>query len=247
MFNSKVFLAEFIGTFALVCIGVGAGLSGAGLIGMALAYGFVLAVFWYAYGNISGAHINPAVTFGFALNGAIKWDRAIVSYMLPQFLGALCAAFLLKTYVGDISAFATAGALTASKPVVAMFIEAILTFFLVSTFLHVTVAGRCDAFAGWAIGAAYTFAILAGNPLTGASLNPARTFGLAAFSGPSLAEMSTYVVYLLGPFIGAALAVVVYNFFMDANEVTSVSTTEPKAEAKPAKKPAAKKPAPRRK
>ena len=104
MFNSKVFLAEFIGTFALIFIGAGAGIAGAGLVGVALAYGLVLAVFWYAYGHISGAHINPAVTFGLALNGTIKWGQAFVSYMLPQFLGALCAAFLLKTFVGDISA-----------------------------------------------------------------------------------------------------------------------------------------------
>lgn len=247
MFNSKVFLAEFIGAFALVGIGVGAGFAGVGLIGMALAYGLVLAVFWYAYGHISGAHINPAVTFGFALNGTVKWDRAFVSYMLPQFLGAICAAFLLKTYVGDISAFATVGALTASKPVVAMFIEAILTFLLVNTFLHVTVAGKCDAFAGWAIGAAYTFAILAGTPLTGASLNPARTFGLALFSAPSLADTSTYVVYLFGPFIGATLAVVANNFFMGITEAAPVSVPEVKAVEKPAKKSAAKKPASRSK
>jgi glycerol uptake facilitator-like aquaporin len=247
MFNSKVFLAEFIGTFALIFIGVGAGVAGAGLVGVALAYGLVLAVFWYAYGHISGAHINPAVTFGFALNGTIKWGQAFVSYMLPQFLGALCAAFLLKTYVGDISAFATVGSFTTAKPVLAMFIEAILTFFLVNTFLHVTGIGKCDAFAGWAIGAAYTFAILAGSPLTGASLNPARTFGLALFSAPSLADTSTYVVYLFGPLIGATLAVVANNFFMGISEAAPVSVPEVKAVEKPAKKSAAKKPASRSK
>jgi glycerol uptake facilitator-like aquaporin len=247
MFNSKVFLAEFIGTFALICIGIGAGFSGIGLLGVALAYGFVLAVFWYAYGDISGAHFNPAVTFGFALKGTIKWDQAFVSYMLPQLLGALCAAFLLKTYVGDISAFATVGSFTTAKPVLAMFIEAILTFFLVNTFLHVTGTGKCDAFAGWAIGAAYTFAILAGSPLTGASLNPARTFGLALFSAPSLADTSTYVVYLFGPLIGATLAVVANNFFTGITEAAPVSVPEVKAVEKPAQKSAAKKPASRSK
>jgi glycerol uptake facilitator-like aquaporin len=245
MFNSKVFLAEFIGTFALIFIGAGAGIAGAGLVGVALAYGLVLAVFWYAYGHISGSHVNPAVTFGLALNGTIKWGQAFVSYMLPQFLGALCAAFLLKTFVGDISAGATVGSLTTAKPVPAMIVEAILTFFLINTILHVTGTGKCDAFAGWAIGAAYTFAILAGSSLTGASLNPARTFGLALFSAPSLAETSTYVVYLFGPLIGATLAVVANNFFMSITEAAPVSVPEVKAVEKLAKKPAAKKPAPR--
>ncbi|MCJ7434005.1 MAG: aquaporin [Anaerolineales bacterium] len=237
MFNSKVFLAEFIGAFALVFIVAGAGIAGAGLIGVALAYGLVLAVFWYAYGHISGAHINPAVTFGFALNGTLKWGQAI-SYWIAQFLGALCAAFLLKTFVGDISASATVGSLTTSQPIYAMVVEAILTFFLVNTFLHVTGTGKCDAFAGWAIGAAYTFAILAGSPLTGASLNPARTFGIALFSAPSLADTSTYVVYLFGPLIGATLAVVANNFFMGITEAAPVSVPEVKAVVKPAKKPA---------
>ena len=72
MFNSKVFVAEFIGTFALVFIGAGAGMVGAGLVGVALAYGFTLAVFYYAYGHISGTHVNPALTFALALNNTIK-------------------------------------------------------------------------------------------------------------------------------------------------------------------------------
>jgi MIP family channel proteins len=247
MFNSKVFLAEFIGTFALIFIGAGAGIAGAGLVGVALAYGLVLAVFWYAYGHISGAHINPAVTFGLALNGTIKWGQAFVSYMLPQFLGAIFAAFLLKTFGGDISAGATVGSLTTAKPMLGMVVEAIMTFFLVNTILHVTIAGKCDAFAGWAIGAAYTFAILAGGPLTGASLNPARTFGLALFSAPSLAETSTYVVYLFGPLIGATLAVMAYNFFMSSTDATPVSVPEVTAVEKPAKKPVVKKSVPRSK
>ena len=73
MFNWKVFLAEFIGTFALVFISAGAGVVQAGLVGMALAYGLTLMVFVYVYGHISGSHLNPAVTFGLALQGTLKW------------------------------------------------------------------------------------------------------------------------------------------------------------------------------
>lgn len=217
MFNSKVFIAEFIGTFALIFIGAGAGIAGVGLIGVALAYGLVLAVFSVLYGHISGAHLNPAVTFGFALNGTLKWGQAIY-YWIAQFIGALCAAFLLKTFVGNIYASATVGSLTTSQPIYAMAVEAILTFFLVNTALHTAMTGK-----GWAIGAAYTFAILAGSLLTGASLNPARTFSIALFSAPSLADTSTYVVYLFGPFIGANLAMLANSFFMDITEAAPVS------------------------
>ena len=103
MFNSKVFLAEFIGTFALTFIGAAAGMSGAGLVAVALAHGFTLAVFAYAYGNISGSHVNPAVTFGLWLNGTVKGGRALVSYVIPQLLGAAFAGFILYSISGDIS------------------------------------------------------------------------------------------------------------------------------------------------
>jgi len=132
MFNSKVFLAEFIGTFALTFVGVAAGMSGAGLLAVALAHGFTLAVFAYAYGHISGTHVNPAVTFALALNGTVKWGEAFF-YWIAQFTGAIIAAFLLYLFVGDISGGATIGSLTDSAPVFAMLVEAILTFFLVNT------------------------------------------------------------------------------------------------------------------
>lgn len=212
MFNSKVFLAEFIGTFALTFIGAGAGIAGAGLVGVALAHGFTLAVFAYAYGHISGTHVNPAVTFGLALNNTIKWSEAVV-YWVAQFLGAIVAAYLLKLAVGDVSGGATVGSLTDTAPIMAMVVEAILTFFLVNTILHTAVAGKGGNMAGWAIGTTLAFAILAGGPLTGASLNPARTFGPALFSAPSITSVFTYVIYLFGPLIGSTLAVIVYSFF----------------------------------
>ncbi len=101
MFNSKVFLAEFIGTFALVFVGMSAGITNAGLVGIALAHGFTLAVFVYAYGHISGTHINPAVTWALVWNGTIKWGEAWF-YWAAQFAGAILAAFLLKTILTDL-------------------------------------------------------------------------------------------------------------------------------------------------
>jgi len=215
MFNSKVFLAEFIGTFALVFVGLSAGIVNSDLIGIAIAYGLTLAVFVYAYGNISGAHLNPAVTFGLALNGTVKWMQAIF-YWLAQFAGAILAVFFLKTLVeslgADISGMVMAGALTEPQPILAMVVEAILTFFLVNTILHALVDEKGAAFRGWAIGATLAFATLVGLPFTGAALNPARTLATAIFVGPSLTSVYTYVIYFFGPLLGSTLAVIVYNF-----------------------------------
>ncbi len=248
MFNSKVFLAEFIGTFALVFVGMSAGIVNAGLVEIALAHGFTLAVFAYAYGHISGTHVNPAVTFGLALNGTVKWGQAVF-YWIAQFAGAILAAFLLKTILaalgGTIDAGQTVGALTDKAPVLAMVMEAILTFFLVNTILHTAVAGKGGRFAGWAIGITLAFAILAGGPFTGGSLNPARTFGPAIILLPGSISVYTFVIYLFGPLIGSTFAVLVYNFFNSAEEIVEEEETEPvvveEMPVKAVKKPAARK------
>lgn len=236
MFNSKVFLAEFIGTFALVFVGMCAAIVNAGLIGVALAQGFTLAVFVYAYGHISGTHINPAVTFGLALNGTVKWGQAVF-YWIAQFAGAILAAFLLKTILeplgATIDAGATVGALTDSQPVWATVMEAILTFFLVNTILHTAVAGKGGRFAGWAIGTTLAFATLAGFAFTGASLNPARTLGPAVFLPESLKSIYTYVIYFFGPLIGSTFAVLVYNFFNSADEIVEEEVEIIEAETEP--------------
>jgi len=215
MFNSKVFLAEFIGTFALIFVGLSAGIVNSDLIGIAIAYGLTMAVFVYAYGHVSGAHFNPAVTFGLALNGTVKWAQAVV-YWVAQFAGAILAVFFLKTLVeslgADISGVVTVGALNEPQPILAMVVEAILTFFLLNTILQTMVNGKNSIFAGWAIGATLALATLIGIPFTGASLNPARTLSTAIFAAPSLTSVYTYVIYFFGPLLGATLAVIVSNF-----------------------------------
>lgn len=237
MFNWKVFLAEFIGTFALVFVGAGAGVVQAGLVGVALAHGLTLMVFVYAYGHISGTHVNPAVTFGLALQGAVKWSEAVV-YWVAQCLGAISAAGLLHLAVsqlgGTIDNGATTGALTENYPIYAMLIEAVLTFFLVNTVLHTAVAGKGGQLAGVAIGMTLAAAILVGGPMTGASLNPARTLGTAVYAGPSFGNLNTYVIYLLGPFVGATVAALLFNLFMSEAKPAEVEAAPRKAPAKPA-------------
>ena len=212
MFKLKVFFAEFIGTFALVFIGASSGIvTGGDLVAIALAHGLTLAVFSYAYGYISGTHVNPAVTLGLALQGVVKWGEALVSYWIPQFVGAIAAAFLLKTFLDPLTTEAfqgaiTTGALNADYPYFAMVVEALLTFFLVNTILHTAMGGRGGQMAGLAIGLTYSVAILAGGPFTGASLNPARTFGPALAAG-EFKDPMTYLIFFLGPMVGSVMAV----------------------------------------
>jgi MIP family channel proteins len=214
MFNYKVFVAELIGTFALVFVGSAIALYDAGLLAVALAHGLTLAVFAYTLGHISGTHINPAVTFGLALNGTVKWVEAVV-YWVAQFAGAVLAAFVLNSLVGLVNAQAfgaaqTTGVLSQNFPYYAVGVEALLTFFLVTTVLHTAVAGKAGPMAGWAIGSTLAIAILAGGPLTGASLNPARTFGPAAVAGTARDGMM-YLIYFVGPLLGSAIAVGAYR------------------------------------
>lgn len=227
MFNPKVFVAEFIGTFALVFVGAAAGLYQVGLLGVALAHGVTLAVFIYAFGPISGTHINPAVTLGLAVNGTVKWLEAVV-YWVAQLTGATLAAFFLKTLVDliDPSVFtgmATSGLLTTDHTYYALGLEAVLTFFLVNAVLHMAVDGKAGQFAGLGIGLTLAIAILAGGPLTGASLNPARSFGPAVFTSaieagvPDFQNPTFYLVYFVGPFVGALLAVLLFQFFKAAS------------------------------
>jgi MIP family channel proteins len=214
MFNYKVFVAELIGTFALVFVGSAISMYDAGLLAIALASGLTLAVFAYVFGHISGTHINPAVTFGLALNGTVKWGEAAV-YWVAQFAGAVLAAFTLNSIVGLVNAQAfgaaqTTGVLTNDFPYYALGVEALLTFFWVTTVLHTAVAGKAGPMAGWAVGITLAIAILAGGPLTGASLNPARTFGPAVVAGTARNGMM-YLIYFVGPLLGAAIAVGAYR------------------------------------
>ena len=241
----KVQLAEFVGTFALVFVGAFSGIYAQGnLLVVALGHGLTLAVFVYVFGHISGAHLNPAVTFGFALQGVVDWGKAAVSYWIPQFLGAIAAAFTLKTLLDPLSAeafrgMATIGALNDAYPSRAMGLEVLLAFFLVNTYLHMAVSGKGGNFSGLAIGLTLTIAIMAGGPLTGASLNPARTFGPAVFTD-TWKEPMTYMIYFLGPLFGSTLAVLMYQFFSKENEEL-VEVEEMEEKPAPAKKPAARK------
>jgi MIP family channel proteins len=204
-FNPKAFVAEFIGTFALVFIGAGAAAQGAsvGLVGVALAHGLVVVLFVYAYGSISGAHLNPAITLALAINKVVDWSEAAY-YWVAQFLASMIAAAALYLVLGGAK-----GGLGATKLASGvswwqgLVIEAILTLFLVTAVFHVAVFGKLKEFAGLVIGLTLAFCILFGGPLTGAAVNPARDFGPAIFTGTFVSD---YWIYLVGPLLGGTLA-----------------------------------------
>ncbi|MBX9792256.1 MAG: aquaporin [Pirellulales bacterium] len=217
----KAALAELIGTFTLTFIGAGAGaLAGSttgagGIVAVALAHGIALMVIVYTWGKISGAHVNPAVTLGLLVGGRVPVGKAI-SYWIAQFAGAGLAGLMVLVmvdHVGTDSIGETVGVLTLISTPKTILLEAVLTFFLVCAVYSSGVAGRNGNAAGLAIGLVLTMDILMGGYLTGASMNPARSFGPALAAG-NLG--SYYWLYVVGPAIGGIVAGLVYNlFFMD--------------------------------
>jgi MIP family channel proteins len=215
----KACAAEFIGTFALIFVGVGA-IHHMGeapdLLGIALAQGLTIAVMVSATGAISGGHLNPAVTFGLWVGGKIDLPRS-VAYWVAQLLGACVAGWLLLSLLSNQPDGAVAivknGTPACSAHVSyaeAVAIEAVLTFFLVFVVFGTAVDGRGPKIGGLAIGLTVTLDILFGGPLTGAAMNPARAFGPALASG----FWTNQPVYWIGPLLGGAGAGLIYGRFL---------------------------------
>lgn len=205
--NNKALVAEFVGTFALIFIGAGAGVLSGSLVAVALAHGLVIVGFAYAYGHISGTHINPAVTIGLLVGKQIDAMTA-VGYIVAQLLGGIVAGFALSFVLGGADSGLGATVLADGvSPLQGLVVETILTFFLVNTIYNAAVSGKGGNMAGLAIGMTLVFSILMGGPLTGASLNPARTLGPAIASG----NFADVWVYLVGPILGGVLAALLYQ------------------------------------
>ena len=209
--------AEFIGTFALIFIGAGAGaLVLAELVGVAFAHGLVVATFASGYGPISGCHINPAVTVSVLVAKQIS-PRDAGLYIVVQLLGGILGGLLLRFVLGGaetglgatvlVQNLSIGDASISVTPLAGLVVETILTFFLANAVLNTAVAGRGGNVAPLAIGLTLTFCILMGGPLTGASLNPARTIGPAIAAG----IFSDIWLYIVGPVLGGILAALLYN------------------------------------
>lgn len=202
--KTNALLAEFIGTFALVFIGAGAGaLQVGGLVGVALAHGLTLLVIAAAYGHISGAHINPAITIAVWLSKGIGTLTAIL-YIIVQLLGGITAGYaLLYILGGPLHGLGATTIASGTSPVQGLVLEAILTFLLANTVLNTAISGKGGSLAPVAIGLTLTLSILMGGPLTGGSLNPARTLGPAVATA-NYANLSSYLIGQLAGGIAAA-------------------------------------------
>ena len=204
-------LAEAIGTFALVFAGCGAIMVDAtthalGHVGVAISFGLVIMVMIYAVGHISGAHFNPAVTLAFATSRHFGWRR-VPLYWAAQLAGALAAALVLRSSLGNV---AHVGAtLPAGSDQQAFVWEAMMTFILMFVIMAVaTDASAVGEAAAIAIGGTVGLDAMFGGPITGASMNPARSLGPAIAGG----DFTSIWVYLTAPLLGAAVAAATYQF-----------------------------------
>ncbi len=203
----KRYLAEFLGTFALVFAGTGAiiinDVSGGAVshVGIALTFGLIVMVMIRSLGDISGAHINPAVTLGFWAAHRLP-NRKVFPYILSQCLGAVAASLTMRAlFMDHLSLGATLPSGSVFQSVV---LEVILTFLLMFVILCVSTGAKEKGFmTGAAVGAVVGLESLFAGPISGASMNPARSFGPALVTG----DMDSLWIYFLAPVIGSYLAV----------------------------------------
>ena len=205
-------IIEFLGTFVLVTVAAGSGVinhyAGGGPISRTaavIAPGAVVMAMIYAWGPLSGLHINPAVTFGFTARGVFprKW---VVPYWVVQFAGAICAALFLQLMFGDVSVGGNYPITMPGGEWKSLVMETVLTAILVSVILNTATGGRSIGHnAAIAVGSTVALLGLFASPISGASMNPARTLGPDIVGN----NYTGWWVYIAGPVIGAAIAVVI--------------------------------------
>ena len=211
---ARAAVAEAIGTFALVFAGAGAVMVDAkthalGHVGVAITFGLVIMAMIYAVGHISGAHFNGAVTFAFAFTRHFPWPRVAV-YWCAQLVGAIAAAAILRASLGNI---AHVGAtLPSGSDAQSFLFETVMTAFLMFVILAVATDTRAvGEAAAIAIGGTVGLDAMFGGPISGASMNPARSLGPALVSG----DLRALWIYLTAPILGAALGAVAYQFLRE--------------------------------
>ena len=213
-------LAEAIGTFALVFAGAGAVVINAltdgavTQVGVGLTFGLIVAAMVYATGHLSGAHINPAVTLAFALVGRFPFRR-VPLYWAAQLAGATVAALVVWALFGDTADLGAT--LPSGAAVQSLGLEVVLTFILMFVIMAVATDARAQGpHAAAAIGAVVALEATFAGPISGASMNPARSFGPALVSG----VMAHHWVYWVGPVVGAALGALAYQAVRKASPET---------------------------
>jgi len=214
----KKYLSEFIGTFILVFMGCGSAMFlgcdvAGGHLAVALAFGLAIVATAYVIGDVSGCHINPAVSLAMLINKKLSAGE-FAGYVVAQIGGSIVGAALLKMLTGfgimDLTgALGSNGVANAGGIGGALIVEVILTFIFILTILGVTSSTTNGSVAGIVIGLTLTFVHIIGIPLTGTSVNPARSIGPALLAGGD--ALSSVWVFILAPLAGAVLAAVVFN------------------------------------
>jgi MIP family channel proteins len=223
-------VAEGLGTFALVFFGCGAIAVGAqsgqlGQTAVALAFGLAIAVMIYAVGHISGAHFNPAVSVGFAVGRHFPWSRA-ATYSLAQVAGATLGALALRLTLGDGVDLGVTQ--PSGSEVQSLVWEILLTFFLMLVITAVATDTRAvGEAAALAIGGTVALGALVGGPISGASMNPARSLGPAIVAG----DLTAIWIYLVGPVTGAVGAALAYRYLRGELSPVAASTDDGAAAA----------------
>lgn len=210
----KKAVAEFIGTLVLVLVACGvASVTGckfpqAGYVATALAFGLVIVAMAYSIGNISGCHINPAVSIAMLISGRMSVKDFFV-YIAAQFAGAIAGAGILAYFVGSTDSLGQNG-LFNDDLVKSLVVEAVLTFIFVLAILGVTSKKENSSVAGLVIGLSLVLIHLIGIPFTGTSVNPARSLGPALLVGGD--ALANVWVFIAAPLVGGVLAALVYKF-----------------------------------
>ena len=226
MKDMKKYLAELLGTFVLVFMGTGSAVVAGkyiGFLGISLAFGISVLVMVYAIGQISGCHINPAITIAMLVNRKISAKDAVI-YIIVQCIGAIIASALLLTIMTGLPGYdlATNGigqngygsASPAGFSLASGFIaEVILTFIFLIVIFGATSRNAPAGFAGISIGFALAMIHMVGIPITGTSVNPARSIGPALIAGGT--ALSQLWVFIVAPVIGAVIAAVVWKYLFE--------------------------------
>ncbi len=207
----KKYLAEFFGTFILVFVGTGSAIVNEvtkGIIthtGVAITFGLIVMVIIFVFGEKSGAHINPAVTIAFSIQKVFPANQ-VFPYICSQLAGALSASLLLR-YLFPASIF-LGSTLPAGAPMQSLILETVLMFILMLTILHVAENGKEKGLLpGIAIGAVVLVEAMFAGPISGASMNPARSLAPAIVSG----QLQYFWIYIVAPLSGGIIAVFVYR------------------------------------
>ena len=243
MTSVRKYIAEFIGTAVLVLFGCGAAVTANTLyliqglnvplafttLTISVAFGLCIVAMAYSIGNVSGCHINPAVSFGLFVAGRMTL-KDLIGYVIAQFLGGLAGAFVLSKLIGGTTSLGQNGYGDASvmgiSAAIAVAVEIILTFVFVLVILCVTSKPEFGSVAGLVIGLTLTLIHILGIPFTGTSVNPARSFGPAVLAGGD--ALKQLPVFIIAPVIGGALAAIFYMFIMKPEE-----EAEPEPEPEP--------------